>query len=140
MLFHCVLQTTHPLDFQGSSLMPLFMMLTGFSISVTYGRSRWRHPGPCCGRPVAASVPGELEPAAAKPFPTWSFYRNRFARVYPVYLVALALAAPLWPLGYGVAPYDPKAFLALCLESLTLVSSFLTTPNIVGRKCVPVLG
>ena len=86
MIFHCFVYSTWPVDFQGSSLMPLFFMLTGLTHgAVTQYNSIW---------------------AGGSSAPTfWSFYNNRLARVVPMYyLMNLVFALPLWVVGYGDSP------------------------------------
>lgn len=47
MLFHCIIYSDHPIDFQGSSVMPLFFLLSGFMLTVAYSR------GDLCVSPYA---------------------------------------------------------------------------------------
>lgn len=154
---HALGATKYSLDMQASSLMPLFMMLAGFSITVTYGRTRWRAPPafPCCHRratpqeattaagstPTSGSSDSGEEPHPhpqphgnenAKAFPACGFWRNRFARVAPAYLLSLALAAPTWPLGFASQPWDTTTFNALLVQSIIPVCSVTSRPNING--------
>ena len=66
-------------DFQGSSLMPLFFLLTGFSLATTYNH------------------------ASCKTF--WPFYWNRVVRVVPVYYLLSLATVPMWNAGFGDAPW-----------------------------------
>lgn len=122
----------------GSVIMPLFMMLSGFSITAVYGRTRWQE-GPMCGRGrgrLGSAAAGQAE-ADSKPFPAHDFWRNRFARVMPTYLVSLLLAAPLWPLGYNSMPFEMKTFIVSAIASVVPISSLLNVGNINGRTYVP---
>lgn len=89
MLFHFVLFSKFPLDFQGSSLMPLFFLLSGFSLTISYGSMN----------PNSRSDgDGNFEIHKA------NFYQNRFARVYPVYFVCILIALYVAFMGYGDIP------------------------------------
>ena len=82
MVFHCFLFNRDAiLDFQGSTLMPLFFLLSGYSLAIGYG--------------------GEKADLGNNKI---YFYRNRFARVYPTYLAGNLIALPLWFYGFGLVP------------------------------------
>ena len=36
MIFHCVIYSTTPIDLQGSSIMPLFFLLSGVTLTIGY--------------------------------------------------------------------------------------------------------
>lgn len=67
------------IDFQGSSIMPLFFLLTGFSLATTYNH--------------------------ASPKTFWSFYWNRVVRVLPVYYLLSLVTVPMWYAGFGDAAW-----------------------------------
>lgn len=82
MVFHCFLFNRDLLlDFQGSTLMPLFFLLSGYALAIGYG--------------------GKKTGLGNNKI---SFYRNRFARVYPTYMVGNLVALPLWFYGFGLVP------------------------------------
>ena len=87
VFFHCFIYSTIPLNFQGSSLMPLFYLLTGLTRALVYNKL----------------FPTEEELRGG--FPTTSlrsFYQNRLVRVVPVYLlISFGLALPLGMMGWG---------------------------------------
>lgn len=112
--------------------MPLFMLLSGFSITVTYGATRWR-PISTCSRTRRGAGKSDEPPEEVKTFPTWAFWRNRFARVMPVYLLSVLIAAPTWPLGYGPLPYSDGLFILNAITSIIPVSSLACMININGR-------
>jgi peptidoglycan/LPS O-acetylase OafA/YrhL len=104
MLFHCVLYSDYPLDLQGSSLMPFFFLLSGFTLAVVYG--------------AKTGDDGQFTDKK-------SYFQNRFARAFPVYYVCTALAVPLWLYGYGSADPDDTAALAASLAtSVVPVNTF----------------
>lgn len=91
MLFHCILRSTYSIDFQGSSIMPLFFTLTGLTLAVVYGK---------CNPSRDEIEKGIIQPSAKTT--SWSFYINRLVRVAPVYfLLSFTLSFPLLPLGFG---------------------------------------
>ena len=81
MLFHA-LSFSAGWNLHGSALMPVFFLLAGYSLAIVYGKQRPR-------------------------FDVKHYYRNRFARIAPVYYVAMLIALPLAVFGRGwVSPSD----------------------------------
>jgi peptidoglycan/LPS O-acetylase OafA/YrhL len=81
MLFHA-LAFSAGWNLHGSALMPVFFLLAGYSLAIVYGKHRPR-------------------------FDVKHYYRNRFARIAPVYYVAMLIALPLAVFGRGwVSPSD----------------------------------
>lgn len=78
MLFHAAAFSTG-WNLHGSALMPVFFLLAGYSLAIVYGEQQRR-------------------------FNTRRYYRNRFARIAPVYYVTMLLALPLAVFGHGWAP------------------------------------
>lgn len=74
MLFHAVAFSTG-WDLHGSALMPIFFLLAGYSLAIVYGK----------------------QPS----FNAKHYYRNRFARIAPVYYVTMLFALPLAVFGHG---------------------------------------
>jgi peptidoglycan/LPS O-acetylase OafA/YrhL len=108
MLYHCVLNCKFPMDFQGSSLMPLFFMLSGFSLAVVY------------------SIGGKSD---ANDFNNLKFYLNRFARVGPVYYFGYFLAFPLMFSGFGsMSPTDIGGIISGGIIISAFTSFFQLTP------------
>ena len=100
VLFHCFrsYRGAGDVDFQGSSLMPMFFMLSGFSLAATYNGasgSSWR-----------------------------SFFSNRLARVLPVYLLMSLLVLPMWFTGFGDAAPGPD-MLPSAISTVALSSTML---------------
>jgi len=116
MVFHCVIYSAYPVDLQGSSIMPLFFVLSGFSMQLAYGKD--------------ASDMTVWCSSAYK-----SFVQNRFARTYPTYLATMLFAAPLWYLGYygtGSMSVFAESLVASTLLISTAVAFQLGGPPIDG--------
>jgi peptidoglycan/LPS O-acetylase OafA/YrhL len=98
MLFHA-LSFSAGWNLHGSVLMPVFFLLAGFSLAIVYGKHR---PGLDVRR----------------------FYRNRFARIAPVYYVVMLIALPLAVFGHGwVSPSDIGRAFATNLFAVQMWSS-----------------
>jgi peptidoglycan/LPS O-acetylase OafA/YrhL len=81
MLFHALLFSAG-WDLHGSALMPVFFLLAGYSLAIVHGKQRPR-------------------------LDVKHYYRNRFARIAPLYYVAMLIALPLAVFGRGwVSPSD----------------------------------
>jgi peptidoglycan/LPS O-acetylase OafA/YrhL len=81
LLFHALAFSTD-WNLQGSALMPVFYLLAGYSLAIVYGNQRPR-------------------------FDVKHYYRNRLARIAPVYYVTMLIALPLAVFGHGwVSPSD----------------------------------
>ena len=112
--------------------MPLFFLLSGFSLTVTYGRRVYRpHSSFCCrkstrGATTATEAHAEVDEAGLSPgatptlppFPTKSFLQNRLARVMPVYYVCILISLPPWLLSFGDFPFDLRNFLPCLILSV----------------------
>jgi len=100
MLFH-TLSYSAGWDLHGSALMPIFFLLAGYSLAIVYGKQRLS-------------------------FNVKHYYRNRFARIAPVYYVAMLIALPLAAFGHGwVSPSDIGWVLA---TNLFAVQMWASTP------------
>jgi len=75
MLFHALFYSTG-WNLHGSALMPVFFLLAGYSLAIVYGKQRPR-------------------------FDVKHYYRNRFARIAPVYYVTMLFALPLAVFGHS---------------------------------------
>ena len=116
MVFHAIIYSNWSQDLQGSSIMPLFFVLSGFSLMLAYGSKTEADESCCCG-------------------PSWKkFIRNRFARTYPTYFATMIYAVPLWVLGY----YGGGTTLSL-VESL-VGSTLLISTAVLFQLGVPVDG
>ena len=98
-VYHIILFTTG-WDIQGSAVMTFWFLLSGFSLSITYGREELAILPFCQESCPPASM------AAYTKIDAWTFYRNRFARVMPVYYFANLLSIPLVMAGWSSVPND----------------------------------
>ena len=112
MLFHCFVYSTYPIDFMGSSLMPLFFILSGFTLTICYHKLN----------PTEHEIVNDKALADPKNS-ILSFYNNRIVRVAPVYFAMnFALALPLWNYGYMAAPN-----IAASAGSIVTTATFTST-------------
>ncbi len=96
--------------------MPLFFLLSGFCLTLAYGRKQYAgfdtccgpcrvvdtlsHRFFCCGSCQKKSINVKPEDYSDLPvFDSWKFYFNRFSRVVPVYWFCMLLGVPLIFLG-----------------------------------------
>jgi len=99
MLFHA-LSFSAGWNLHGSALMPAFFLLAGYSLAIVYGKQESR-------------------------FNVRRYYRNRFARIAPVYYVTMLFALPLAVFGHGwVSPSDIGGVLATNLFAMQMWSGF----------------
>lgn len=106
LLFHALAFSTG-WNLHGSALMPVFFLLAGYSLAIVYGKQRPR-------------------------FDVKHYYRNRFARIAPVYYVTMLIALPLAVFGHGwVSPSDIGWVFATNLFAVQMWAS-LPPPSFVG--------
>lgn len=135
-LFHCVLYSKLEYNLQGSSLMPFFFILSGFSLSVVYGSKSYIF-NPIIPPEIAVWFPWKKTnvhvDSVKHQFDYTSFYRNRMARVMPLYYFCMLIAVPLYIVGFGsFNPYDVGAWVVSTITNLlplnTLFSFLLGPP------------
>ena len=111
VIFHLFLfNSQRPnIDMQGPSLMPLFFILSGFSLVVGYGRKRYLIQSEICGVKLSGSNP---ESDVCVKFDHWKFYQNRLARVMPLYYFdILVLYLPLLFVGFGLMDWKDYPYI-----------------------------
>ena len=111
VIFHLFLfNSQRPnIDMQGPSLMPLFFILSGFSLVVGYGRKRYLIQSEICGVKLSGSNP---ESDVCVKFDNWKFYQNRLARVMPLYYFdILVLYLPLLFVGFGLMDWKDYPYI-----------------------------
>ncbi len=104
--------------------MPLFFMLSGYCLTLGYGRKKYSGLTACCGPckrvdqasswikcgPCLKRV-DQGESADTLPvFNTWKFYWNRFTRLFPVFFICWLYPIILMPLGQGFYAPDNWKF------------------------------
>ena len=71
--------------------MPLFFLLSGFCLTLAYGKTQWHgSTRGCYGCTTTTSdgVDVENPEEAPKIFNSWEFYKNRFIRILPLHYLA----------------------------------------------------
>lgn len=94
VIFHSLLYSVG-WNLHGSALMPIFFLLAGYSLAIVYGKTR-----------SDSRVRDNDKERRQQPwrFDFKGFYRNRFARIAPVYYVAMLIGLPLAIFGHGWVP------------------------------------
>ena len=83
-------------NFYGNVHMPLFYLLSGFTLALAYGQTMWKE---CfIGRKTTKSITLDMENQnqEAKAFAYGTFYWNRLARILPVYYLGTILSMYIW--------------------------------------------
>jgi peptidoglycan/LPS O-acetylase OafA/YrhL len=128
VIFHCMYYSTYPIDLLGSTLMPLFFLLSGFSLTIGYYKRLIPKPHEYKAVEVVESNPSSPAdsetshksqlfnptPASEMSFATFQYYR--FLRVMPVYFILLAISIAPNVSGYG--PIDPRSKFSLIASAI----------------------
>lgn len=135
VVFHsCYYSRLNNINFQGSTLMPLFFLLSGFSMTIGYHDRLFSHSlrsSPNCrgangseGNVLiemktgndAAMEEEKNNQTTPQLSPIGKYFYNRIIRVIPVYFICTCEAIP--PTLYGYGNLDPK-------DSFSMISSFV---------------
>ena len=84
--------------------MPLFFLLSGFSLALAYGKTLWNGSTRCCfGCKTTSSDGVDVENPEQEPkiFNSWEFYKKRFIRILPLHYLAHILVLIVWKFGYN---------------------------------------
>ena len=100
---HSFLQSYWGQSMNAALLMPIFFLLSGFGLTVGYG-GRDVAPMPCCRE---LCPPPHEDDGGPKPLDAATFYRNRMAKILPVYWLVLFASIPLYFVGQ-VSAYNMK--------------------------------
>eukprot|EP00238_Polyblepharides_amylifera_P004091 CAMPEP_0196590754 /NCGR_PEP_ID=MMETSP1081-20130531/67438_1 /TAXON_ID=36882 /ORGANISM="Pyramimonas amylifera, Strain CCMP720" /LENGTH=243 /DNA_ID=CAMNT_0041913943 /DNA_START=40 /DNA_END=768 /DNA_ORIENTATION=- len=104
LIFHCFIYSEFRFNLQGSVSMPIFFLLSGFTLAITYRDVKFQD---CCRTHTETQAAVSANEHVATPARVMSpakFYRNRFARVAPVYYLTTLLTVPLVFLGQAGSP------------------------------------
>ena len=122
--------------------MPLFFLLSGFCMTLGYGKKKFSHSSIGCGpckKPInfcmKKSIEEYNEENVISIFDSWNFYKSRFARILPVYYATLVYAIPLIFLGhqkYSAYNYGSSiggSIVALFFQQTVFMTYFGYGPN-----------
>ena len=96
-LGHMTAGSNMRLDLLGGAAMPFFYLLSGFVMTLGYGQTQYTSTACCGGQPTSATDSG----AQLQQMDKGKFWRNRFARLFPVYIVTNAPILPFIFAGGG---------------------------------------
>ena len=83
--------------------MPLFFLLSGFSLTLSYGKTAWNgSTRGCFGFKISTQdgVDAENPEGKLKIFDSWAFYKKRLIRILPLNYLGHVLVLIVWKLGY----------------------------------------
>lgn len=142
MIFHCFIFSTLQWNLEGSSIMPLFFMLSGFTLTILYADNSGLHSLISNNDDMntlnnVSNHMGQQPQTSTNEvhdIDNWKFYRNRFARAMPLFYLTMLLAIPITVVGFGTVPpavLAPVLILANIFPLATL-SSFILGPTLNG--------
>lgn len=82
--------------------MPLFFLLSGFSLTLTYGKIKWNGSSRGCFGCKTHSEDGvdrKNPEQELKIFDAWEFYKRRLIRILPIHYLAIILVLIVWKFG-----------------------------------------
>mmetsp|Transcript_2065 Transcript_2065/g.3480 ORF Transcript_2065/g.3480 Transcript_2065/m.3480 type:complete len:465 (+) Transcript_2065:117-1511(+) len=130
MMYHAFENSKLRIDLQGSAIVPLFILLSGFNFAVCYGGQAWKSRNwfqlQQSDEHLHVVNGMEMLNDGLPCFDTWALMKRRFARVGPMYYFACLLGAPMQLLGWGyICPRDTFHQVASVISSLTFTSPTL---------------
>lgn len=135
MMHHCFAYSEwKAVKLLGYSLMPTFYAMSGFTLTVLYGKQVYMGTrGMCDVEPPREEVGGEGAPPGTlytdetTEEPVWfengAFMKRRVARIVPLYLLANLLCLPLTFSGYGIIPARPVFYVPSLFTTFSFTSS-----------------
>ena len=91
------------IDLYSSVHMPLFFLLSGFSLTIAYGKTQWNGSSRCCLGCKTNSLDGvddiENPNEGAKIFDSWEFYKRRLFRILPLHYLGHITTLIAWKFG-----------------------------------------
>ena len=82
--------------------MPLFFLLSGLSLTLAYGKTKWNGSTRCCFGCRTNSNDGvDIENSQQEPkiFDSWEFYKKRLIRILPLHYMGIVLVLIVWKYG-----------------------------------------
>ena len=82
--------------------MPLFFLLSGFSLALAYGKTAWNGSSRWCFGCKTQTLDGidiENPDDAPKIFDSWEFYKKRLIRIFPLHYLSIVMVLIVWKFG-----------------------------------------
>ena len=86
----------------GNIDMPMFFLLSGISLALAYGKTKWNGSTRCCFGCKTYSTDGvDVENPQQEPkiFDSWEFYKKRLVRLLPLHYLGIVLVLIVWKYG-----------------------------------------
>lgn len=112
MMFHILVYSNPLIDLQGSTLMPLFFLLSGFTLTIGYSGRLLQDSEENTQKLLEDFHPSQSKGSSVS---LNKFYYNRFLRILPVYYLCFVFAVPLTYNGYGT--FDARENLGFTIGS-----------------------
>ena len=108
MVFHACMflggGTWPKLNLYANIDMPLFFLLSGFSLVLAYGRTEWDGSSLTCKNDRTKDLSGlkdaEIPEKSSHIFNAWEFYKKRLIRIIPLHYLGTILVLIAWKFGY----------------------------------------
>merc|ERR1712038_1881738 len=106
VLFHSILFSQAKINTYGQVHMPLYFLLSGFCLTLGYGKKKYSKISGCCSSPKAKTL--DSTQSIGSIFDSTTFYFKRLTRVLPVYYVCFLYSLPLSIVGWYIASGNPE--------------------------------
>ena len=98
------------IDLYANVDMPLFFLLSGFCLTLAYGKTSWNGSTRCClgCKSITSDGVADLEnpKGEKKIFDSWEFYKKRFIRILPLHYLAHIAVLVVYQYGYSYYSSD----------------------------------
>ena len=88
--------------------MPLFFLLSGFCLTLGYGKNKYSKISGCCSSSSKAKILDSTQQCIGNIFDSATFYFGRLTRVLPVYYVCFLYSLPLSIAAWYFASGNPE--------------------------------